>query len=64
MRAGGFSGQWGEDQPNVKRKRALLESEGVTFDSKGRVTIGCLHSFGEVGGGEKTKAGAGKKRKR
>ena len=61
MRAGGFSGQWGEDQPNVKRKRALLESEGVTFDSKGRVTIGCLHTFGEVGGGEKPK---GKKRKR
>ena len=62
MRAGGFSGQWGEDQPNVKRKRALLESEGVTFDSKGRVTIGCLHSFDEAAAAQKPKAG--KKRKR
>ena len=48
----------------MKRKRALLESEGVSFDSKGRVTIGCLHSFGEAAAAQKPKGGAGKKRKR
>ena len=40
----------------------LLESEGVTFDSKGRVTMDCLHSFD--GDAAAQKGGASKKRKR
>ena len=29
---GGFSHKWGEDQPEVQRKRRLLEAEGIEFD--------------------------------
>lgn len=29
---GGFGGQWGACTPNVQRKKAMLEKEGVKFD--------------------------------
>jgi len=41
-RLGGFSGEWGAAAPAVRRKRALLESEGVVFDADGRVSAACL----------------------
>ena len=47
----------------MKKKRAMLESEGVTFDSKGRVSVDCLHSFDGDAAAQKPKAGQ-KKRKR
>lgn len=37
LELGGFSGQWGCDTPNVRRKRALLEEEGVKVDDQGRL---------------------------
>ena len=39
---GGFSGEWGAAAPAVRRKRALLESEGVVFDADGRVLADCV----------------------
>ena len=30
---GGFSGQWGQEKPKVKRKRRLLVDEGVSMES-------------------------------
>ena len=39
---GGFSGEWGAAAPAVRRKRALLESEGVIFDADGRVSAECV----------------------
>ena len=39
---GGFSGEWGAAAPAVRRKRALLESEGVVFDADGRVSAACV----------------------
>lgn len=33
---GGFSGQWGEG-PKLCKKRKLLESEGVEFDTNGKI---------------------------
>ena len=41
-RLGGFSGEWGAAAPAVRRKRALLESEGVVFDADGRVSADCV----------------------
>ena len=41
-RLGGFSGEWGAAAPAVRRKRALLESEGVVFEADGRVSAACL----------------------
>ncbi|PNH07928.1 Methylated-DNA--protein-cysteine methyltransferase [Tetrabaena socialis] len=32
MEIGGFSGGWGVSDPNVQRKRKLLEEEGIEFD--------------------------------
>lgn len=32
---GGFGHTWGEDQPNVQRKRRLLEAEGIVFERDG-----------------------------
>lgn len=40
---GGFSGSLQET--STKRKRSLLEMEGVKFDSDGRVSESCLYSF-------------------
>ena len=35
----------GDDTPNVRRKRALLESEGIAFTGDGaRVSAACLAS--------------------
>ena len=55
---GGFSGQWGKGQPNVKRKFALLEQEGVKFDNNGRVVMECMYKYKKVKltGGKKNKA--------
>ena len=41
-RLGGFSGEWGAAAPAVRRKRALLESEGGAFDADGRVSAACV----------------------
>lgn len=32
MEIGGFGGQWGFDQPNIAKKKAMLTDEGVVFD--------------------------------
>lgn len=37
LELGGFSGQWGLQTPNVCKKRALLEKEGVLFDARGKL---------------------------
>ncbi|KAL6768421.1 hypothetical protein ACKKBF_B39085 [Auxenochlorella protothecoides x Auxenochlorella symbiontica] len=37
LELGGFSGQWGPQTPNVCKKRALLEKEGVLFDARGKL---------------------------
>ena len=37
LQLGGFSGSWGMDTENVKRKRRMLAEEGVTFDDSGRL---------------------------
>ena len=51
---GGFSGSWSNDWHNesaeVRKKRQLLQSEGVRFD-KGVVCAECLHDFGPVSAG-------------
>ena len=41
-RLGGFSGEWGAAAPAVRRKHALLESEGVVFEADGRVSENCV----------------------
>lgn len=40
---GGFSGQ--REGEKIRKKRRLLESEGVRFDSNGRVLAECVHDF-------------------
>eukprot|EP00803_Ostreobium_quekettii_P004025 evm.model.scf_590.6 EVM.evm.TU.scf_590.6 scf_590:31886-32251(-) len=32
LQIGGFGGQWGEDQPNIAKKKKMLMEEGVAFD--------------------------------
>ena len=34
---GGFGGDWGMEGKNAKKKFDLLRSEGVVFDSRGKV---------------------------
>jgi methylated-DNA-[protein]-cysteine S-methyltransferase len=34
LELGGFSGSWGAATPNVQRKKAMLEGEGVKFDGQ------------------------------
>ena len=34
---GGFGHTWGEDQPNVQRKKRLLEAEGIAFEEDGKI---------------------------
>jgi len=47
-RLGGFHGQWNEASEEVKRKRSILETEGVRFDLDGRVSETCmLYAMGE-----------------
>ena len=41
-RLGGFSGAWGDASPEVRRKRALLESEGVALEDGARALCGAL----------------------
>lgn len=62
---GGFSGQWGKEQPNVKRKFALLEQEGVKFDNNGRVVMECMYKYKKVKltGGKKNKGNSESKDK-
>ena len=45
LNLGGFSGQWGEEQPNVQRKRKILSDEGVLFDANGKVSRASLYHF-------------------
>ena len=47
LRLGGFSGAWGDESAEVKKKRRLLEEEGVRFDAVGRVRDECVHRGGE-----------------
>ena len=43
---GGFGGQWGDDTPNVIKKRRLLVDEGVAFEKAGgRVAKCSMHTF-------------------
>lgn len=37
LELGGFSGSWGPECASVKRKKAMLEGEGVFFDTKGKL---------------------------
>ncbi|KAL4435943.1 hypothetical protein ABPG77_000705 [Micractinium sp. CCAP 211/92] len=37
LELGGFSGSWGMETANVKRKRSMLAEEGVQFDAAGRL---------------------------
>jgi len=30
---GGFGGQWGDEAPNIQKKRKMLEEEGVIFEA-------------------------------
>ena len=47
-RLGGFHGQWNEASEEVKRKRNILEAEGVQFDLDGRVSETCMmYTMGE-----------------
>ena len=48
LRLGGFSGAWGDESAEVKKKRRLLEEEGVRFDAAGRVRDECVHHGGSV----------------
>ena len=46
FRIGGFCGSWGASTPDVKRKRNMLEKEGVVFDDKnGKVLPHCIYQF-------------------
>ena len=42
---GGFAGATGALSEGVKRKKRMLEREGVVFDEKGRAARGALHYF-------------------
>ncbi len=48
LRLGGFSGAWGDESAEVKKKRRLLEEEGVRFDAVGRVRDECVHRGGSA----------------
>ena len=63
LKLGGFGGEIGEASAKVQRKRALLASEGVVFESDFRVSRDSLHSFGRTAEAKPSKARAHKKRK-
>ena len=45
LELGGFNGSWGDETPQVKKKRGLLEAEGVKFNGN-KVRFGVVHSTG------------------
>lgn len=45
---GGFGGSWGQEGKHAGKKRDLLKSEGVHFDSKGRVKGPVFRSFNDL----------------
>ncbi len=45
-RLGGFAGSWGDAAPSVRRKKKMLEAEGVLFDAAGRVEERFVEDFG------------------
>lgn len=52
LELGGFSGQWGEGCENVKKKRRLLEEEGVAFKGKVLANTDYLVSVNVLRGGQ------------
>jgi hypothetical protein len=50
---GGFCHSWGEDQPKVKKKKRMLEAEGIKFELDGRKIMN--EHFVNNNGGDGTK---------